>query len=638
MSHELAPAVKKFSASIAELVHADRKRDAALTVAEFCKIPLKLDGDNPAKYIPILVQWLHWLLNNGAPFEAAKLLWTPNLFDDRPQFTKDVWKFFDETSQGLIMGGASCSKSFSVGARLMLEWIRDPDWTMVTVAGPSEKHLKKYLFSSLVRLHKQASLPMPGVCGELFIGTDRKNQAGSITGEAIPLGRQKKSGRIQGAKCVQRPYVHPIFGEQSRMFILLDEVENIPEGIWDDIANVLSQVSDNVGNFKIIGAFNPVNPAHEVGRHVEPINGWGAFDPDKDFRWKSKLGWNVLRLDGEKCENVVQGRKIFPGLQTREGLEALAKESGGRQGAKYASQGRGCYPTQGAVASIIPTGMFAKARGTFLWYSDPVSVSSLDLALEGGDAAIFTHGLWGLASGMKLSPTLEYPEGRTIMFKNRLGQVTPRHGLLAKQQFPLAKGDSIDMAERSISMCKKLGTKPILFCCDRTGVGSGAADIIKRNWGAEIHAVNYTEGPSESKLMLEDTKTCAEEYDRLHSELLYALRAFMEYGYLLLSPELDITELQVQCTDRLVKHGSIKSRVEAKKDYKDRHGGRSPNEMDSLSLLVHAARRGSGVILSRLGESVSENDDDDGWYDGSYYPGGARIDVSNRNDVLLEGA
>lgn len=629
----LSPAQKKIAADVAALVHADKKREAAQYVAEISKIPLKLDGDDPSKYIPVLINWLHWLLNNEAPFEAAELLWTPNLFDSRPLFTQQVWELFDTASRGLILGGGSCSKSFALGARLFLEWIRDPDWTTVRVAGPSQDHLEANLFSALIRLHSNASLPMPGETGELFIGADRRNQLGSIKGIVVPLGKLKKSGRLQGTKRERRIKVHPTFGEQTRLFIACDEFENIPQGIWADIDNILSNTSADVRNFKIFGAYNPRDQSHEVAKRAEPPFGWENFDIDQHYRWKSKRGWEVLRLDGEKCENVIEGRTIFPGLQTREGLQAIAENSGGRDSAGYFTMGRGAYPKQGVVTAIIPVGMFTKSRGEFLWTSDPTPVTSCDLALEGGAAASFSVGAWGMASGMKLPPNVEFPNGRTVMFRNATGQVVPRYGLQLNSQLPLPKGDSVAMAKSNITLNKKLGVKPLWFSCDRTGVGGGTADIMKHEWGGELHDVNYSDGPSETKLMQEDSRTCKEEYDRMQGELWYALRAFLEYGYLLINPTMDATELQEQVTTRLVKHSGLKSKVESKKDFMDR-GHKSPDEADSLTLLVHAARKGSGVILSRLGEAADAFDlDADGWYD-AHYRGGARISADNRQDYL----
>lgn len=626
----LAPAIAAFAAQVSKLVHADKKRDAAVYVAEFCKIKVKLDDENPAKYLPLLQNWLHYLLNNGAPEQAAQLLWTPTQFSPDPQYTKDLWKLYEETSMGLVMGAASCGKSFSLGVRLYLEYLRDPEYTAIKVVGPSEKHLEANLFSALVGLHTGASLPCPGTVGELFIGLDRRNMLGSIAGVIIPVGQVRKAGRLQGMKRKPRPHAHPIFGALSRLFVFVDEVENVPKGLWNDVDNLLSQSTESVGGFKIFAAYNPTDLSHEVAKRAEPPFGWESLNPEEHFRWKSRRGWDVLRLDGEKCENVVQGKVIFPGLQTRAGLEAIAKNAGGRDSAGYATQGRGMYPVQGITVTIIPPGMFPKWRGEFLWYEEPKPAASADLALEGLSAAIYTLGRWGKASGMKLLPNLENPKGVIVMFKDKMGKVVPRYALQADSQHALPKGDSIAMAHRLIELNKKAGVKPEFFACDRTGHGAGTADIIKHEWGPQIADVNYSQGASKEKLMIEDTQTCEESYDRMASELWFALRAFGEYQYLLINPAMGVSQLTQQVTQRRMKTAGKKSHVESKKDYKDR-GFESPDEADSLTLFVHAARRGSGIILSRLGESVSEDGDDDNWYDGG---GKQRIDPSNTTDYL----
>lgn len=629
----LLPAISTFAAQVAALVHADKKQDAALMVAEQCKIKLKLaPEDNPAKYLPVLQNWLHWLLNNGGTPEAAQLLWTPNQFTPEPQYTKDLWRLYEEAPLGLIMGAGSCSKSFGIGVRLYLEYLRDPEYTSVKVIGPSQDHLEANLFSAIVGLHTQASLPTPGTVGELFIGLDRRNQLGSIKGVVIPVGQVKKAGRLQGGKRKPRPKPHPIFGPLSRLFIFCDEVENIPGGIWSDIDNVLTQVESEGGQgFKIFCAWNPRDLAHEVAKRAEPPFGWDKVNADEHFRWKSRRGWDVLRLDGERSENVLQNKIVFPGLQTRAGLEAIAKNAGGRDSAGYATMGRGMYPAQGVMVSVIPPGMLPKWRGEYIWYNEPAPIASCDLALEGGAAASYTLGRWGKVSGIKFPPDLTNPKGRIEMFKDKMGRVQPRYGAQADQQFVVPKGDSVEMARRIIEINKKAGVKPEFFCCDRTGHGAGIADIIRNDWGAGIHDVNYSQGASESKLMIEDSKTCNEEYDRLSSELWYATRAYGEHGYLLISPALDASELSQQLTNRRVKTSGEKAKVESKKDYMAR-GFTSPDQADSMTLFVHAARKGSGIVLSRVGDSVSEpGDDGDDWYEGR---ASSRIDPSNRTDYL----
>jgi len=536
----------------------------------------------------------------------------------------------------LIEGAAKMGKSFSAGVYFFLEWVRDPRYTTIRVLGPSEDHLEGNLFSHLVNLHNQASIPMPGEIGELFIGLTRRNQVSAIKGVVIPKGNNTKAGRLQGGHRVPRPSPHPVFGPLSRMFLFLDEIENIPKGVWKDVDNVLSEIEEKgAQGFKIGGAYNPTNPYDEVGKRAEPVFGWEGVDVDTHFRWKSKRGWEVLRLDGERSENVVAGKIIHPGLQTRSGLEAIALNAGGRNSPGYQTMGRGMYPSMGIEATVIPSGMFPKWKGEFIWLEDPTPVSSTDLALDGGDEAVHTLGLFGRASGMRLPPSIEFPQGRTVMFKNQSGVILPRWGLQANQQFALPKGDTIVMKDGIIGINRKSGVRGDYYACDRTGHGAGTADLIKHEWSPLIHDINYSQSSSNEKLMSEDSKTCHEQYDRMNTELWFALRAWGEFGYLLINPSMDMSKLAPQLTQRRFQSSAGKTKVESKKDYMSRGFG-SPNDADSLTLLVHAARKGSGLILSMRGDSVElPGDFVEDWMQ-SRYPGGARIDESNRHDYLDE--
>lgn len=626
----------------APLLH-ERKRGAvAQRLIAFYQIKgMRVGGkDSDKKTLPIIMAFVHNLMEQGCDgmSAAARMLWTPNQFTPEPESVKAVWGLFDSADRGLIMGAARLGKSFSMGVRLFLEWVRDPEFTTVRVLGPSEDHLEQNLFSHIVGLHKNSSLPMPGEVGELFIGLNRREQMSSIKGIVIPKGNSKKAGRLQGGHRRPRTNPHPKFGNLSRMFIFLDEIENIPNGVWLDIDNVLSEIEKGSQGFKVFGAYNPTNPYDEVGKRAEPPFGWGDLDADTHFRWKSNRGWDVLRLDGERCENVVQGKVIFPGLQTRDGLEAIAQGAGGRNSPGYMTMGRGMYPPVGMAATVIPAGMVPKWRGEFVWYDPPQPVVGVDLAFEGGDAAIYTLGKWGNASGIKFPPSLEFPNGRTVMFKDPRGQITPRWGLEVSQQFTLPKGDTVALKNTILDMNRKCGVRPEFFAVDRTGHGAGVADLLRYEWSSAIWDVNYTEGAGEEKLMAEDSKTCKEMYERMYSVLWFALRQWGEFGYLLFNPSLDLSKLIQQLTQRETRTISGRSKVESKSDYKSR-GFASPDEADSLTLLAHAARKGSGLALSRRGENVDSPGGSpfDDW-PGEHYPGGTRIDSTNRSEFLDERA
>jgi len=568
--------------------------------------------DRPDQAQKTLQALLHWCLSEDHYADAAQLCWSPTLFTSEPACTRAVWNALDESSGLIVMGGASMSKSYGCGVYFMLDWAVDPEYTTVKVLGPSEQHLQDNLFSHLIELHRRSAIKLPGKEGDLFIGLDFRQRRSSISGVVIPLGK-KPAGRLQGAKRFPREVAHPKFGVLSRMRILLDEAENIPAGIWSDIDNVLSNSEGNMG-LKIACAFNPKNPALPLGIRGEPVNGWATFDKDKDCTWISSRNWRVVRLDGEKCENVVQKRILYPGLQTEEGLLKLAESSGGMTSASYMTFGRGCYPTEGVAFSVIPMSVLNKIKGTFIWEGIPRPVGGADLALEGGDRAVLATGLWGTAVGMILPPSLLNPKGLRVDFKNAQGRPRARFALQGTGFLTLERGETVSMARQVKRVCLELGIDPDWVCLDRTGHGAGVHDLVKEIWSDQVIGINYSESATEMKIMEEDTDRAIDEYDRIYSELWFALKRWAEFDIVKLLPTVDLTknDLTQQLAGRTF-DPKLRKKLDTKREFKMAHGGLSPDDADALTLMVHAVRRSSGGYtptgVPALQTSESERED-----------------------------
>lgn len=612
---------------VAAHLHAEKYYEAARDYADFVKDRTKIlpPVENKEQATTLLTTLLHWCLDNNGYEEAAQLLWGPTLFDPRPDSTQRVWRAFEEDDLVLYMGAGSMSKSYSIGVRLLLEWIRDPEHTHVKLGGPSEDHLKENLFTHIVNLHKQATIPLPGKSQELFLGLDVKSRKGAISGVIIPIGKAG-AARLQGVKRVQRKKPHPRFGPLTRMFVFLDEIANIPTGIWRDIDNVITTM-DDTHTLKILGAFNPTDQADEVGKRCEPEGGWQNFDPDNDFDWKSSRGWRVIRLDAAQCENVVQKKRVFPGLQTFEGFNTIIRNSGGMDSAGYWTMCRGCFPPTGTTMSIVPPGMLVNFKAEPFWYEEPVPVGAVDLALEGLDSAVFFKGKFGLATGIMHPPSLQYPNGQKIMFENALGKKSPRNVLLAEVALKLPSGDTVAMKNEVLRVARSFGIRPHHLCVDRTGNGQGVYDLLRFEWG-ECIGVNYSESASETRIMVEDHDIAKELYLRIDSELWFALRKFLEFGYLKGAPSLSTEELFTQLTGRRFRMQGKRSRVEGKPEYKARNAGKSPNEADGLCLLVHCVRKAFGFVPGMSAENIVDVGSDDD------YKGDVRISVDNRFEDL----
>lgn len=619
---------------VADALHSGQYQAAAQLVADWhteltgMVAPVNTKADQDV----ILTLLLRWCLEHDGYEEAAQLLWGPTLFDSRPESTRRVWKAFETQDLILLMGAGSMSKSYSMGVRLFLEWLRDPEFTTVRLVGPSEKHLEDNLFSHIVTLHQQSTIPLPGVVGKLFIGLDPRNRKSSISGVVIPLG-QKKAAKLQGTKRIQRKVEHPLFGKTSRMFIFLDEIANIPKGIWRDIDNLMTGMGSTKGLQKIMGAFNPTEQQDEVGVRCEPVDGWQMFDADTDFEWVSARGWFVVRLDATRCENVIQRKEIFPGLQTFEGLEMVAKNAGGIDSPGYWSMGRGCFPPTGTPMSVIPAGLLLDIRADVIWYERPEPVGGVDLAFEGGDTAIFCKGSFGLASGIKLLPSLAHPLGRTIMFKNRRGDNAPRYLLVAEALIPMPKGDTIVMKEEVLRLARQFSIKPEYLAIDKTGNGQGTFDMVRHEYG-EVVGVNYTEGCGNQRIMVEDHAPADELYERINSELMFATRKWIEFGYLKVAPGFPTEHVFPQLSGRRYKARGKKSAVEPKPVYASRNQGKSPDEADGFTLMLHAARKASGFVPGMMLENSTESLPGDDEVDDEFSRGNARIDVTNRYEDL----
>lgn len=581
---------------VAKHLHAGQRVDAAKLIAEFSGgKPNLIDKEDTA--LEFCNSLLYWCLNNNQYERAAELLWTPNLFTPEPRSTKMVWDVFQRSNSFMLMGAASMSKSYSGGVWMFLDWIRDPQYTDVNLVGPSENHLKDNLFSHLVSLHNNSSLPLPGQIGDLFIGLDPRDRKSSIKGIVIPLG-SKPAGRLQGRKRVPRLKIHPTLGALSRIRFFLDEAEKIPIGVWKDVDNVLGNLTDDVDGFKIGCAFNPEDPNGQVAIRCEPEKGWEEFNIEEDELWKSKRGWDVVRLDAAKSENVMSGKVIFNGLQSKQGYDRIIQNSGGTDTPGYWTMARACFPKTGAIYSVLPSNMVARMRGEFLFTEEPILCAGGDLALEGNDKACLAIGRFGRATGVKLPPTFDKPQGTEIRFRDKAGNPRFRWALQLDRVYDLPKGDTVAMAEAIHKDCTRQGIRPGNVCLDRTGNGAGVHDFLKTIWSQEVLGVNYQQAATEKKILVEDTKTAYEEYASAVSELWFALKKWGEFNFIRIGAAAYEEELIRELTGRRYASDKL-TKVESKDDYKSR-GNPSPNRADAVTLLLHAVRLSTGCIPSSL--------------------------------------
>lgn len=616
-----------FTKEVALPLHLGNRTTAAGAVVSFLELRderkqlIAVKNDEQAN--SLLTVFLQYLLDQQRYVDAATLLWTPTLFTGEPRSVKMIWDSVFTNVATAVPGASSMGKSYDLGVWNYLDWRRDPYYTNVQVVGPSEGHLQRNLFSHLAKLHLNSSIPGPGELIQLGITLDAVQRDSGIFGLVVPVG-PKAAGRLQGVKVVPRKIPHPQFGKMSRLRVVLEEAENIPIGIWEDTINILSNAR-GVEQFKMMAPFNPKDINSPCAQRVEPVDGWESLNIETSETWKSKRGWNVVRLDAYKSENVLTGQEIYPGLQTKEGLEISIKNAGGVGTAGYYTFARGYYPVQGVDLAVIPQHLINDLYGTYEFVETPQNVGAVDVALEGGDNAIFALGRLGMASGWR-KPPVDGKPGELRTFKDQYGNNVRREVLQLDQLFSLPKGDTIKLVAEVKRVCQGAYIKGDALGVDRAGNGAGVHDLLVATLSNAVRGVNGSSSPSERKIMDEDQKLPSDEYANLLSELWFGLGKFIEFGFLKISPTVPLDPLVSELTGRRFLHSGIKRKVESKKEFKSR-GNKSPDRADALTILVFVARMLMSSTPSVTG-TVARTLDGSGEYK-------ARIGLTDRPDYLL---
>lgn len=552
---------------------------ARIALARNC--PLK-DIEVRGNGLDYLQQFKRYLLNNGAFEEVAYLQWGPGVFNVKPNSVKRIWDGIRMHNKLAVIGAGGMGKTFTIIVYLVLEYDQDPEYTTIKLISSSGGSADANARATLATLWKTAAIPIQGEIQASYIGLDVNERRFGIERIAIPQGDDAKA-RLRG-KChpFPRRSPHQMFGTHSRVRVLADEDENIPIGFWDEIQNVLSG-SDSFGSIKVMRANNPKDKASLSGQNNEPVDGWESVSVDTD-EWVSKTGWHVLHIDGAKCENVTQKSVIHPGLLTYDGFMQYVRDP---LPPEYWTYGRGWYPPQGVQGSIITENLLGDARGIYLWSGIPKNIAGCDTALEGGDDCTLAMGKYGLAHSF-------IPVGGDAIRFPR-----PRWCIQAETLVVLPKGDTVAMVNQIRTQCQAFNVSPECLTVDRTGNGAGVHDLLKTIWSPNVMGCDFSGAASPTKMFEEDSLNCDEMYLGIVTELWFAMRRYLEFGYLKFMPAMSTADFYPEFLGRKYETLNKKLRVESKRSHKARMR-KSPDRSDAISLMIKSARSLSPTVISMV--------------------------------------
>jgi hypothetical protein len=591
--------------AIAEAVRAEADRDdrmGILYAARYILANVATGGVSSNLVIDekvaksIVMQFVQSLLDEDHFEAAATVLWGPGVYDWRPQSAQDTWRCLFGYDKLLVQGAGAMGKTFNAAAWFLLDWMRDPEYTCIKVVSLTEAHAQRNVFAAIKTFYRTA-LVKPEYKGEsdlvksIQVNDDDKMGIHLV---AIPKG-DAGTGTLRGFHPNPRVKPHPKWGTMSRTHVVLDEAEEIPPGVWEGLQNILSaaDTKSSKGRIKIFGASNPKDRNSEFGKRCEPAGGWLKVDCEQDFEWESREGWHILRLDAARCENVIEKKIIFPGFQSYEGY--MAYEARGKT-AEYYTMARGFFPQEGIAMAIITPAMMDNAMGVVRFIGPVVPLCAFDLALEGKDQVVCSYGRFGLSDGF--TPL----DGKFREFKS------PKTVLQLDSLINFPKKTTLDQANAIINFCKQMRIGPNWLCVDRTGNGSGIHDALCSLFGNEAMGVNYSWAASETHVLGDDSQRANELYSGVVTELIFGLAKYLEFEFLKISPSFRTEELVRQATSRRYKQvGQGLVRVESKGDYTKRTRQNSPDQLDSLSLLVYLMRQRAGSIATMTEQKKEES-------------------------------
>lgn len=535
---------------------------------------------------------------------AATVLFDEETFTPDAECTRLVWDTLMTKRMVIIIGGGGLGKTFSTCVFFFLQWLMDPHWTRVQVASASKDHLEKNAMGDMMRLYAGASMKPPGKSDTVSISMDKK-MAHGIFSLILPGGPESK-GKLKGSHTKARPE-HPIFGRRSRVFGLVDEGQEVPQNIFEEIPNRFSTVDgDDVDHIKFVITANPKAIFSKFGMCCKPkTGGWDAVNRS-DKVWLSASGWTVVSLDAMEHENVKQRKMVYPGFVSWDGVQGwLNKCNGNWDDPIMFTYVYGKFPPLGLASTVIKQNWLTASEGEWIFDDRTMGKAGADPAFT-GDRPALAYGRVGRAVGW-----IDFNGDRHMLD-------VPKLAIQVDAVTVVQRGDSQELADNYLEPLKPLGVQPEGFGIDMTGAGRGTHDIIRRQWAqkmaplpsgqsiAIIHGIEYGSSPTLVKIADEDTATPKEMFNIIATELWYAAAKLFEFDVIRIGKGVDLkvfAELAARQGGMAPGLGK-KLMVESKADYKRRTGSDSPDLADATLIMIHVARITTPGLIPRAKDTA----------------------------------
>ena len=471
-----------------------------------------------------------------------------------------------------IGGAASSSKSHTMAAWGIVNWLADPSKTLVLITSTTLREARKRIWGSIISLMSVIEDIAPCKIRDSIGSIAYVNENGTLFDKAgLSL--------IAAERSRTREAVGKFIGiKQKRVILIGDELSELSPAI---IEAGLSNLSKN--DFQMIGMSNPNSRFDAFGVWAEPKGGWNAVDIMVADKWPTKYGGQYIRLDGERSPNILAGETRYPYLPTAEKV-AEDKSVLGETSRGYMRMVRAIFFDSDEDDAIYTEAELAKsgALGEAKWASTPTLVAGLDPAFtNGGDRTILYTAKVGLLDNGQFA--FEFSESHTLV-DDATDKTMPR---------------SYQIVQAVKNLCKKLGVPPENLAVDSTGAGGPFCDILAGEWDSSFMRVSFGAKASDKRVSANSTLIGEELYVNRVSELWFVGKELMRTGQIKgVSGEL-AKEMCGRTYDLTKGSVALRVKIESKPEFKSRLG-MSPDLADAGFLALDCARQRFGLVAIEL--------------------------------------
>jgi hypothetical protein len=502
--------------------------------------------------------YYHRKVAMGMLWSEQDLVWHPWLERALKSFCSYNWVTWT--------GPAASSKSFSACALALEYWLEGPNETSVIMCSTTKEALGRRLWFYVQDLHSKIKPTGMGtgepLYSEYMIRWKMGDKKNGIFGLAI------EEGPVEEA-------LHNLIGyHNKRVLLVIDECQGVREAIFRACDNLAKNPE-----FKALFLGNAESRDDPHGRFSEPIDGWISVDPDKDEQWETRGGpikgkGCCVFFDGRRSPAITEpgGRDKYPFLINQEQIDAALDYHKSADDPRFWSQSIGFWPPFGYARTVLDEVIVRNNHVTWpaTWYTEFLKCAVLDPSFEGGDRKVFLPFKMGTvlsdAGGKKW--LIEF--GEPIELKISVKDDQEIHYQILHQV---------------VAICRTLSVPASRFALGSSGEGGGLYSIFRREWGP-VTGIEEAGKVSERPISAVNQKAACEEYDRVVTELLFAVREFAICDSLRNMPAEAVKEL---CARKWEVRNKL-IRVETKHELR-KHFNRSPDYGDACAFAVELARR-----------------------------------------------